>query len=173
MDESALSQHPTDRLIRELIRTGRNTKPGEVDQIVERVATAPFDHRVVSVPSPVRGLMYLDRRVRSKELSLLIHVVQRILIDRQWNEGVTEREYVSDLWRAVRSPEARVAVYARREGHMVATLSANVVSMGRRGPKALPLLFVVYSADRGMIVSGYQVSSLQAVDVPGEALWLN
>jgi hypothetical protein len=33
-------------------------------------------------------------------------------------------------------------------------------------------VLVVYSADRGMIRTGYQFSSLQAVDIPVEVQWL-
>ncbi len=40
----------------------------------------------------------------------------------------------------------------------------------RRTPDSLPMVLVVYSADRGIILSGYQVSSLDRTGIPQEAL---
>ncbi len=36
----------------------------------------------------------------------------------------------------------------------------------------LPELLVIYSADRGILVTGYQCSSLATAAIPKEALWL-
>jgi hypothetical protein len=36
----------------------------------------------------------------------------------------------------------------------------------------LPLLLVVYSADESVIVTGYQFSNWEAVNLPEDALWL-
>jgi hypothetical protein len=35
-----------------------------------------------------------------------------------------------------------------------------------------PNLLVVYSADRGVLITGYQFSSLAHVRLPGEVVWL-
>lgn len=53
-----LSQHPSDRLIRALVRTERPATAGELDEIVERTTSAPFDRQVVPVPTTPRGLTY-------------------------------------------------------------------------------------------------------------------
>ncbi len=37
---------------------------------------------------------------------------------------------------------------------------------------SLPEILVVYSADRGMIITGYQLSSLSQTGIPAEARWL-
>jgi hypothetical protein len=47
-----------------------------------------------------------------------------------------------------------------------------VVPAARSGAKSLPHLLVLYSSDRGIIVSGYQFSEMAAVAIPGDAQWL-
>ncbi|MBI4492754.1 MAG: hypothetical protein HY690_08195 [Chloroflexi bacterium] len=142
-----LSPHPVDRLIRDLLQTGRGSTQTEVEQIIQRLVTAPFP---TSQP----------------------HLVKR-LHEEQWL-ATTEAEYIEDLRRAIRHPTARLAIYVRRGGHIAVTLTATdeVVPPSRRGARALPELLVVYSADRGIIISGYQISSLATTGVPKNARWL-
>ncbi len=46
------------------------------------------------------------------------------------------------------------------------------VPASRQGSLSLPWLFVVYSADRGIIVTGYQVASLDEISIPEGTRWL-
>jgi hypothetical protein len=94
--------------------------------------------------------------------------------ERQWPVGITATEYADDLRRAVRATSARLAMYERRGGHIVATLTptVDVVPLEHQGQESLPYLLVVYSADRGIIISGHQVSGLAATGIPEEARWL-
>jgi len=39
-------------------------------------------------------------------------------------------------------------------------------------PVSLPDMLVVYSPDRGIILTGYQVSNLDRTGIPAEARWL-
>jgi hypothetical protein len=167
-----LSQHPVDRLIRDLIDTGRQATAEEIAQILDRMATAPFEPREAPVPAALQGTSYLGRPLGNRASALLVHLVQRVLVEEQWSYGTTEHDYLSDLRQAVQGPPARLVIYRRRGGHIAGVFLANVVPPGRRGPKTLLWLYVVYSADRGIIVSGYQVSSLQEVRMPGDARWL-
>jgi hypothetical protein len=98
--------------------------------------------------------------------------VKRVLVEEQWIEGTTAAKYLADLREAVRSPDARLVVYRRRGGPLAAVLAPNTVPVLRRGPKPQPFLYVVYSADRGIIVSGYQASGLAEINVPAGARWL-
>lgn len=66
----------------------------------------------------------------------------------------------------------RLAIYERRGGNISVAFAPNTIPEERRGPRAQPYVFVVYSVDRGNIVSGYQASSLEAVDIPKDAVWL-
>lgn len=166
------SSDAADRLIRELIETKRAATSAEIGQIIGRMATAPFDPRDRSVPSELRGATFRGRRLGGRGPSLSVHLAERILLNKQWANGTTEDEYAADLQRAVRDPRARLVVYARRGGHMAGILVPTNVPESRRGQDALPWLYVVYSADRGTIVSGYQASSRQALTIPEDARWL-
>jgi len=37
---------------------------------------------------------------------------------------------------------------------------------------SLPFVFVIYAADRGRIVSGYQASGVEAIAIPDDVQWL-
>jgi hypothetical protein len=52
------------------------------------------------------------------------------------------------------------------------TLTAEAVPPERRTADSLPWRLVVYAADRGMIVTGYQVSGLDRIGIPEDARWL-
>lgn len=170
----ATSQHPVDRLIRELIATRRAATPEEIDQIIDRMATAPFDPRTRRVPDALRGVTYRRHTLEEQEPTMVIHLVQRVAGDGQWVDGTTEAEYLADLRRAVRDLAAGLAVYLRHGGSIAATLTPteNVLPTERRGPDALPWLYVVYSGDRGIIISGYQASGLDTLSIPEHAQWL-
>jgi hypothetical protein len=168
------SPDSADQLIREIIDVPRPATDAEVQRIVERVASAPFNPTVVRVPGRERGATYAGHTLGTRESSLVYHLVKRVAIERQWAEGTTASDYLDDLRRAVRSAAARLALFADRGDHIVAvvTPTASVVPAHRRGTEWQPNVLVVYSADRGMIRTGYQFSSLQAVDIPTEAQWL-
>jgi hypothetical protein len=171
---SDLSPDPIDQLIREVIDTPRAVTTHEVQRIIERIASAPFNPAVVRVPGRERGAKYVGRTLGARESSLDYHLVKRVVIERQWAEGTTADDYLDDLRRAARSDAAHLALFAERGDHIVAvaTPTADVVPANRRGEEWQPNVLVVYSADRGMIRTGYQFSSLQAVDVPVEVQWL-
>jgi hypothetical protein len=171
-DDPRLSQHSADRLIRELIRVGRQATDEETQFIFERLGNAPFDPREMSVPRELRGVTYGGDRLGERAPRRLTHLVQRVLTDAQWIDGTTEDTYLSDLRRAIRDPAARLVVYTRRGGHMAGVVAPNHMPAARRGSRARPYLYVVYSADRGTIVSGYQATDLDRIDIPQGALWL-
>lgn len=167
-----ISQHPADRLIRNLISTGREATPEEIGQVIERMASAPFDRRDLPVPPPLRGLRYQDRELGARADALFRHLVQRVVDEGQWAVGTNAAQYVGDLRQAVRHPASRLAVYERRGGNVAAVFASNEVPNDRRGHNAEAHIFVVYSADRGRIVSGYQVSNLDRVSIPEDTRWL-
>ncbi len=168
------SQHPVDRLIRELIQTGRPATSEEIDQIVERMATAPFDRRAVPVPRRLRGLTYRGRALGQREDSLTLHLFKRVVDEQQWAVGTTAAVYLNDLRRGVRSPAARLAIYERRGGIIAVSVIATsgAVPASRLAGNSLPNLIVVYSLDRSIILSGYQFSTLEQTGVPEEVRWL-
>lgn len=163
-----------DRLIRELVQTGREATSEEVERVIAHIAAAPFDPRAVRVAADHRPLTYHRRALGHREDALFYHLVQRVVVEAQWADGTTAECYLADLRDAVRAPDARLAVYARRGGHIAVTVTPTdrVLPPRRRGIGELLNLLVVYSADRGMIVTGYQFSTIEATGIPREARWL-
>lgn len=165
-----MSQDPTDRLIRELIRTRREATSGEVERIVNRMATAPF-MPTVRVPPRDRALYHRDRTVGIREDSLFYHLAKRVS-EGQWRFGTIEAEYLRDLRDAVSNADARLVVYALGSGNFAAILAGNTVAETRLGEVSEDYIFVVYSADRGRILSGYQVSGIETINISENPLWL-
>ena len=169
-----LRAHPVDRLIRELLAARRAATDDEIVRIVERMATAPFDPRVVRVRLEHRGLRYQGRALGASAQSSFYHLFKGVVLEEQWRQGTSLRTYFADLRTAARHPAAELAVFSRRGGATATTLSAtlSVVPREQLGIGRLPLLLVVYSADRGNVISGYQCSWLAAASIPEDALWL-
>ena len=108
------SHHPVDRLIRELIGSGRAAGPSEIDQIIGRIGTAPFSQQVVDVDPLDQGRTYLGRTLGSKEDSLSYHLFKRVLVQREWAAGTTPAQYVADLHSAAVHPLSRLVLYRLR-----------------------------------------------------------
>lgn len=174
MSGDPLSRHPADQLIRELIATGRAATEEEVARIVARLATAPFDPRVLPVPAALRGARLGGRTLGHHEPAVTIHLAQRVIGDGQWSAATTEADYLADLRRGIGDPSARLVIYKRRGGPIAATLTPadRALPSDRRGPKSPPWLYVVYAVDRGIIVSGYGASGPQTLSIPEDARWL-
>lgn len=162
-----------DSLIRAIILTRRQATPTEVDQIIGRIASAPFETKPVRVPVQYR-VAFQGRTLRNREPSVLVHFIKRTLAERQWHRETTQDDYLADLWHAARAPEARVLAYTRWGERFAATITPTerVVPRGRLGPEFCGNLLVVYSADRGMIRTGYMFTDLADLDLPEDVLWL-
>jgi hypothetical protein len=169
-----VNPQPVDSLISELAQSDRVPAPTEVRQIIRRMASAPFDRRLIPVPTRLRTLTYHGRTLGPRSDSLAYHLAKRVMDERQWAMGTTAVQYLADLRRAVRHASARLAVYERRGGVIAVTLTPTsaAVSASRRTPESLPSLLVVFSADRGIILTGYQVSAPDRTGVPEDARWL-
>jgi hypothetical protein len=171
-EDARLSQHPVDALIREIIRTRRLASSDEIQRIVGHVADAPFDERILPVRTQHQGLRYQGRTLTQRAPALFLHLVQRVVVEEQWADGISEQEYLTDLRMAIWDDAARLCVYWRRGGPLAAILVSNRIPLSRRGSRALPLIFVAYSADRGRIISGYQASSLAKLSIAEDVQWL-
>lgn len=171
---SVFSQHPIDRLIGELIDTGRGPTDEEVERILARIANASFDRGQRSVRVRDRGVGYQGQILGPTADSLMYHLIKRVAIEGQWAAGTTADQYLTDLQSAARSPAARLALYRRRGGTIAATTAptALVIPPERRGPRPESQILVLYAAERGIIISGYQFSTLDQTGVPREARWL-
>jgi hypothetical protein len=174
MSDPRLSQHPVDILIRQIIGGGRRSIAGDIEQVVERIATAPFDPRIRVVPSALEGRDFDEKALASIAPSVVVHLLTRVFVDDQWSADTSVEDYVQDLRSGVRSHSARLGLYIRRGGHLAAVIADTelAVPRTRRGTTSLPHLLVLYSADRGIIISGYQFSAMTAVAMPKDVLWL-
>jgi hypothetical protein len=160
-------------MIREIIATRRSVLADEVVQIVDRIATAPFDQEPAApVRRKHRGMTYQGHTLGARASALTYHLVKRVVDEGQWAFGTTAAEYLGDLHEAARIQDGRLVLYSRRGGDMAVVLSQNRIAPNRLGPAALPWLVVVFSADRGTIISGYQASSVSQVSIPEDGLWL-
>lgn len=103
------------------------------------------------------------------------HRVIRVARDEQWAGGTTSEQYVSDLHAAVEDDFTRIAI-GRPEGSQplvyVFADTERVAPERRRGAQTLPLVFVLYGVDTGVIITGYQVSRVEVVRVPLDLRWL-
>jgi hypothetical protein len=168
------SQHPVDQLIRELVVTGRAATDEEVMRIIDRMASVPFASHEVIVNPRERGASYEGYVLSKRADSLSYHLIKRIVIERQWRPGTTAQDYTADLRRAVRSAGTRLGIYSRQGGAIVVAIAptATILTPERLGEKPEPQLLVIYSTDRGRIISGYQFSTLEATTIPQEVRWL-
>lgn len=169
-NEAGRSEHPADLLIREILQSGRAVSADELHRILSRVAAAPFDRRIVPVPADERGLSHLGRTLGNREDSLFLHLLRRVVLDEEWAVGTGEAEYLEDVRRAAGDSSARLAIYTRRGEPMALIQAPNTLPASKLGPLAKPWLCAVYSADRGMLVSGYQSVGTPR-GVPGDARW--
>ena len=67
-----VSQQPVDRLLRTVMQTGWVVRPEEVEQILDCIAAAPFDPRIVAVRLKLRGRTYQGRTLGARERSLFV-----------------------------------------------------------------------------------------------------
>lgn len=162
----SVSQTPVDRLIRELSETGREASADELDTILRRLAAASFSRRELRTPS------YLQELAGERADSLTIHWAKHVRLEQQWAENVSTGEYLRHLQAAVIHPEAHLVVYNPPRGPVAAVLAPNTIPAERLGESALSHLWVVYGANFGRLLAGYQVSGLEYVTIMGEATWL-
>lgn len=154
--EAAASQHPVDRLLRELVTEPRLVSNAERRAIVEHIASAEFNRNGVTTESQVRGLTYLGRMVQPWDDSLFVHLVRRVIVRRQWEAGTTPEMYLDDLHRIVLHPEAVVRLGIAEELPAVQIIAPTLLAVEHRGPRFQPWAVVVYAPVRGTLVSGYQ-----------------
>jgi hypothetical protein len=168
------SQHPVDQLIVRLIRDEIDPSSGDLQQIVNRMASAPFNQHPERVHVIRRGMVYGNIVLGRMALPLDMHLAKRVVEEEQWAFGTTSDEYLRDLRSAVLHPEARILVYARANSLVAATISPTdeVVPANRRGVNWLPNLLVVYSARHGNVRTGYMFSALEKLNLPEGFRWL-
>ena len=103
----------------------------------------------------------------------MAHLAKRVLVERQWGRETTPDQYLSDLRSVLDDPDLGKAVYQNKDGRiLLGLLGQNRVPRERLGDSSEPFIWVLYSADYGTIVSGYQVSGMNRVTLPKDVHWL-
>jgi len=169
------SEHPDDTLVRELIQTGREPTPDEVQRIVHHVASAGFNSQLVRVRPEHQGLLYQGTVLGARATSLEYHIVERVVVYEQWAYGTAAGQFVDDLHRLVAHPSTQIVLHRRMAGwSMVGFLgrTGSVVPADRRGAQARDLLWVDYSGDRGIIVTGFMVAHPADPDYGRVVRWI-
>jgi SPP1 gp7 family putative phage head morphogenesis protein len=135
-----------------------------------RVAVAAFPP--YPIPVRARDRAYLPGSPK-RALSRRLHLTKRIA-EGQLAPGVGEEAYEEMARRAAADPEAGVLLYAGEKGPVVAIVSRTewAVPAEARGPAAGPIWFVVYSLRSGVLATAYPASSLAALTIPADAIWL-
>lgn len=103
--------------------------------------------------------------------SLRVHLAQRIF-EGQWHPGTSADQYLADLRSAVIQDDTRIAVYERQGGAIAAALATNTIPADRLGEQRQQYLFIVYSAERGTIITGYQTEGMSELSIPETVRWL-
>jgi hypothetical protein len=167
-----MSDHPVDRLIRQVVARRRTASAAEVAAIVERLATADFNRNLVKVPTAMRGLNYLGKELGERADALIYHLTKRVVEEKQWADGTTIADYLRDLREAVHDSQARLIVYTSRGEVFAAVLAPNRIPPERLGLNPEKFVWVVHSAVRGTLATGYQVGGPETVRLGKDALWL-
>ena len=125
------------------------------------------------MPTRYRGLTYRGRTVSACEEPLFYHLVKRVVAEQQWAFGTTARQCLEDLRPAVRH-HIRLGIYVRQGDSLGVTISRTfeVVPEDRLDTVPARRIIVVYSATRGVLVTGYQFSSYPDLRIPEGASWL-
>jgi hypothetical protein len=167
--------HPADLLIHELIARPRPATDQETLLITDRIASAPFNEDMQNVPVPLRSLRYRGVTLGTHTTPLILHFIQHVEIEKQWAAGTTINAFTESLHRAVRDSEVQIALYRQwgmRDITAAIVSTKRVLDSRQMGSGALPNILVVYRADRGMLISGYQFSTIDTVRIPKDAVWL-
>lgn len=172
LQQMALNRRPVDKLLTEILAGQVEVTDGVVDRIARHVARADFYEGVVPVKADIVGKEYLGRVIEKREDALFAHLVKRVLGDKQWADGTTEAVFAKDLRNVVRKNDFGMALYERHGGTMLMVVGDNNLAKSHKGEKPEALLAVLYSANRGKIISGYQASSLDTLDIEENAIWL-
>jgi hypothetical protein len=167
------SQHPVDQLIRELLASGRRPTDSEIQLVIERIATAPFNDREIPVDADLVGRDYLGQLIPSRAEASFAHLWKRVLVDEQWAGGTTVEEYLADLRASVFGERVQAVIAVIRESPSAGVVAVNLTPAARRGPNAGPLVFVGYSVNGGMITTGYQTVDRAGIRLPRNARWLS
>ena len=139
-----------DAWIRAAVRRQFVPTAAEVADLRERMARAPF----------------------LSERSLERHLTKRVA-EGQWRPQTSPAEYDTDVHLGVTGSDELV-LGTRRGGTVVLALGRTraLLAAEKLGAHPLPYLVVIYSGARDRLISGYQYSGAEMIELPEGAIWL-
>lgn len=158
--------HNVNQRILTLVSIQRQATNEALQQSITHVARAPLSLRPVKMTRWLRQEL-AARGVRSpsaKLPSVDIHLLQRMHLDWQWPAGTTVEQCLADLPQAVQHPEVQVWT-SRWLGEACAGFLSPAPIQHVPTPEVS--MCVAYSADHGVIRTGFQASSPEAVCAEG------
>lgn len=164
----------TDEIIIELHgNPDRRANEAEIQGLRNRLIGAGFLEEV-RIPPSSRGLSASGYTLGEREGSLVHHLVQRIVLDEQWADGTTPKQYLTDLRASINDSSARFGVGKPfgNSAPLVYVFADNLVPQWRRGRRDESLMFVLYGVADGVIITGHMVSSTDAVRKADDFRWL-
>lgn len=170
----------TDQLIIDIIVNQRVPTATERREIIAHIGSANFRNSKVRVDSTLVGLQINNTTIPSKLPSLHAHWLKRVYIDLEWAQSCDAATYLQDLRQAVMNIGAIHFGYAIDKldpgnpttQYFVGCCCDNNIPDQNKGAQHKPLIYVVYSASHGAIVTGYQMNSLDDIKVRGDIVWL-
>jgi len=157
-----------DRRIRQIVAGSRTPSIEDAVMIQNRAANAPFYRKEANVPSDLTGTQLPGGHViGERDQSIYIHLAKRIQ-QRQWPITTSPESYLNDLQTFAKRDDVKMLLYERRGGNMVAFIGSSPYT--EKGSEKN--MIVVYSADHGMIVSGYQFSDFTNLNLGTNQRWL-
>jgi hypothetical protein len=150
----------------------RELTPIELAKIQEYAAHLPFSTREIVIQKEYRGINFrgevFDKKVRSD----IYHLFKRTEIEEQWKTGIDFETYFNDLKSSIADPETRIVTYKFHNERFVGFYSPNHIKSDHLGDEKLRNIYTFYSVKWNTIISGYQVSGLDAIYIPDDAVWV-
>jgi len=160
------SANLVDQRIRQIVAGSRSPSIEDVVMIQQRAASATFYRSEANTPNDLVGMQLPDGHViGERERSIYIHLAKRIQ-QGQWDRSTSPEGYLNDLQAFTKRDDVQVLLYERRGGNMAA-----FIGPAPQGGDESNMI-VIYSADRGMIVSGYRFGNFSDLNLGTNQRWL-
>lgn len=147
------SQHPVDRMIRNVMNVQRKFTSDELKLIREHIGQADMSSRPVKIThagvleaAKELGVQVDNKRIATDQAHWLKHVV----VEKEWPVGTSFPDYIRDLRYIASHPNAEISTYMY--------LKERFISFFAPLPDEEQAVFVAYSASYGKIKTGFKTS---------------
>lgn len=130
--------------------------------------------KAMPTPEDKRLLKSVVAKAKFSSPESLEHHRGKRIEDKQWAPNVTGVQLLSDIRKVARSENAQcfVHTYKGQPTAVIISERGNAVPQSRLGDSPERLFLVCFNLRTGKITSGYQASSLEAITIKEDAVWL-